>query len=63
LMLLGDEGEAEHAREPGDRLVIVADDRAMWARDWGIRTMSAAAPISAASGSWRPDKRTSSLAS
>lgn len=26
LMLLGDEGEAEDTREPGDRLVIVADD-------------------------------------
>ena len=26
LVLVGDEGEAEHAREPGDRLVIVADD-------------------------------------
>jgi hypothetical protein len=25
-MLVGDEGEAELLREPGDRLVIVADD-------------------------------------
>jgi hypothetical protein len=24
--MVGDEGEAEHAREPGDRLVIVAYD-------------------------------------
>ncbi len=30
LVLIGDEGEAEHACEPGDRLVIVADDEG-WA--------------------------------
>src|SRR3954451_20565170 len=26
LVLVGDEGEAQHVREPGDRLVIIADD-------------------------------------
>lgn len=39
LMLIGGEGEAGHARGPGDRFVIVADEEAMWARDWGtLRT-------------------------
>ena len=34
LMLVGDEGEAELVREPGNRLAIVADDEAVWARDF-----------------------------
>jgi hypothetical protein len=33
LMLVGYEGEAEHTREPGDRLVIVADDEGDVATD------------------------------